>query len=43
MNESADETTIRKLIEDWAAAVRRKDMAAILRDHAADVVMFDIR
>jgi len=42
MNESADETTIRKLIEDWAAAVRRQDMAAILRDHAADVVMFDV-
>jgi ketosteroid isomerase-like protein len=42
MNESADETTIRKLIEDWAAAVRRQDMAAILRDHAADIVMFDV-
>ena len=42
MNESADETMIRKLIEDWAAAVRRKDLAAILRDHAPDVVMFDV-
>jgi ketosteroid isomerase-like protein len=42
MNENADETTIHKLIEDWAAAVRRKDMAAILRNHAADVVMFDV-
>lgn len=42
MSETSDETTIRKLIEDWAAAVRRKDMAAILRDHAADIVMFDV-
>jgi ketosteroid isomerase-like protein len=42
MNESADQTTIRKLIEEWAAAVRRKEMAAILRDHAPDIVMFDV-
>ncbi|HVZ85385.1 MAG TPA: nuclear transport factor 2 family protein [Polyangia bacterium] len=42
MNESTDETTIRSLIEDWAAAVRRKDLAGILRDHSADIVMFDV-
>src|SRR5450432_2477881 len=42
MNESADETAIRKLIEEWAAAVRRKDMEGILRDHAQDIVMFDV-
>ena len=42
MSSSVDETAIRTLIEDWAAAVRRKDMDAILRDHAPDVVMFDV-
>jgi ketosteroid isomerase-like protein len=42
MNESADETTIRTLIENWAAAVRRKDLPAIMRDHAPDLVMFDV-
>jgi uncharacterized protein (TIGR02246 family) len=42
MNGSADETAIRTLIEEWAAAVRRKDLEGILRDHAQDIVMFDV-
>jgi uncharacterized protein (TIGR02246 family) len=42
MNQSGDEAAVRKLIDDWAAAVRRKDMAAILRGHAPDIVMFDV-
>jgi uncharacterized protein (TIGR02246 family) len=33
---------IRALIETWAAAVRRKDMDAILAHHAEDFVMFDV-
>ena len=33
---------IRRMIEDWAAAVRNKDMEAILRHHDADFVMFDL-
>ncbi|HEV2502601.1 MAG TPA: nuclear transport factor 2 family protein [Mesorhizobium sp.] len=37
-----NEAQIRQQIEAWAAAVRRKDMAAILRDHADDFVMFDV-
>jgi len=37
-----DEAAIRKLVESWAAAVRRKDMPAILRNHAADILMFDV-
>ena len=37
-----DATPIRRMIEDWAAAVRRKDMDAILKDHTADFVMFDV-
>lgn len=39
---TADEETIRKLIEDWAAAVRAIDMKAILANHADDMVMFDV-
>ncbi|HEY6477479.1 MAG TPA: SgcJ/EcaC family oxidoreductase [Polyangia bacterium] len=42
MHPTADETAIRTLIENWAAAVRRNDLAAILRDHAPDIVMFDV-
>ncbi len=39
---SSEEATIRKLIEDWAGAVRNKDYAAILRNHSADMLMFDV-
>lgn len=39
---SDDEKAIRELIEHWAGAVRRKDFDGILRDHALDVVMFDV-
>jgi ketosteroid isomerase-like protein len=37
-----DETTIRALIEGWAAAVHRGDLERVLIDHAADIVMFDV-
>jgi uncharacterized protein (TIGR02246 family) len=37
-----DENEIRRLIEDWAAAVRRRDIDAILERHVADFVMFDV-
>lgn len=33
---------IRALIENWAAAVHRGDLAAVLADHADDIVMFDV-
>jgi ketosteroid isomerase-like protein len=38
----AAETQIRALIEAWAAAVRRRDLAAILAHHEQDMVMFDV-
>src|SRR5262245_11526437 len=38
----ANEAAVRRIVEDWAAAVRRKDMAAILRHHSPDIVMFDL-
>jgi uncharacterized protein (TIGR02246 family) len=39
---SSDETAVRTLIETWAAAVRRRDVDAILQHHARDFVMFDV-
>jgi ketosteroid isomerase-like protein len=40
-NESA-ERHIKALLEDWADAVRRHDLPAILAHHARDIVMFDL-
>lgn len=42
MSSADDETAIRTLIEEWAAAVRRKDIQGILRDHDPEIVMFDV-
>lgn len=38
----SDEEQIRSLIESWAAAVRAGDLPAVLADHTADIVMFDV-
>jgi uncharacterized protein (TIGR02246 family) len=35
-------TQIRRLIENWADAVHRGDLAAVLADHSDDIVMFDV-
>ena len=37
-----NEEQIRRLIEDWAAAVRTRDTEKILAYHAADFVLFDV-
>jgi uncharacterized protein (TIGR02246 family) len=37
-----DEQQIRDLIERWAAAAHDGDLPAVLADHAADIVMFDV-
>jgi uncharacterized protein (TIGR02246 family) len=37
-----NEAQVRQLIEDWAKAVREKDLAAILAFHAEDLVMYDV-
>jgi len=36
------EAEVRRIVEDWAAAVRRRDFAAILRNHSPDILMFDV-
>jgi uncharacterized protein (TIGR02246 family) len=41
-NPTQDTTAIRTLIESWTAAVRRKDIEAILRNHSSDIIMFDV-
>jgi uncharacterized protein (TIGR02246 family) len=33
---------IKQIIEGWAAAVRRRDLAEILAHHADDMLMFDV-
>jgi uncharacterized protein (TIGR02246 family) len=43
MNNITDnETQIKQLIEDWAKAVRNKDIDGILAHHSADFVMYDV-
>jgi ketosteroid isomerase-like protein len=37
-----NEAQIRTLIENWAAAVRNKDMDGVLAHHSADIVMYDV-
>jgi len=37
-----DEIAIRELVENWVSAVRRKDVDAILLNHSANVLMFDV-
>ena len=39
---NADEVRIKTLLEDWADAVRRRDLPAILAHHTDDIVMFDL-
>jgi ketosteroid isomerase-like protein len=37
-----DEAEVRQLVEEWAGAVRRRDLAGILRNHSSDILMFDV-
>jgi ketosteroid isomerase-like protein len=39
---NTDEVRIKALLENWADAVRRHDLPAILAHHEADMVMFDL-
>jgi uncharacterized protein (TIGR02246 family) len=40
--DAGEAAAVRAVIESWAAAVRAADYDGILRDHAADLVMFDV-
>lgn len=37
-----DEAQLRALIQEWAEAVRAKDLNAVMRYYAPDVVVFDV-
>lgn len=39
---ASDEAEIRRLIENWATAVRARDLKGILANHSADMLMFDV-
>jgi uncharacterized protein (TIGR02246 family) len=39
---SEDEAAVRGVIESWTAAVRRRDIEEILKNHSPDIVMFDV-
>ncbi|MFY1699925.1 YybH family protein [Solwaraspora sp. WMMA2101] len=39
---ATDEEQIRTLIERWVSAIQLRDLAAVLADHADDIVMFDV-
>ncbi|TLY06804.1 MAG: hypothetical protein E6K85_10215, partial [Thaumarchaeota archaeon] len=41
-NVDSDENQIRSLVEEWARAVREKDIEGILAYHTDDIVMFDV-
>jgi uncharacterized protein (TIGR02246 family) len=41
-NTNNNEVLIRQLVENWAKAVRNKDMDTILAYHADDIIMFDV-
>jgi uncharacterized protein (TIGR02246 family) len=42
MTQNTNETQIRALVENWAKAVRTKDMESVLAHHTFDIVMFDV-
>jgi uncharacterized protein (TIGR02246 family) len=42
MASARDEAEIRQLVENWASAVRRRDVNGILRNHSPDMLMFDV-
>jgi len=41
-NSRTDEAVISELVENWARAVRAKDLDGILANHSTDVLMFDV-
>jgi ketosteroid isomerase-like protein len=38
----SDEAVIRRMLEEWAAAVRDRDIDRVVRDRAENVLLFDV-
>jgi ketosteroid isomerase-like protein len=41
-NPTTDEIAIRDLVENWAGAVRGRNLNGILANHSPDILMFDV-
>lgn len=41
-HQATEEAEIRTIVENWAAAVRRRDLPGVLRHHSPDILMFDV-
>ena len=41
-NGPGEEAAIRNMVEDWASAVRERNLPAVLRHHSPDILMFDV-
>ena len=42
MADTSNENHVRKLVENWAAAVRARDLEGAVAHHTDDIVMFDV-
>ena len=42
MSGTSDEQAVRRLVENWAEAVRARDMPRVLAHHSDDMAMFDV-
>ncbi|HEX3384798.1 MAG TPA: nuclear transport factor 2 family protein [Mucilaginibacter sp.] len=42
METQNNEQQIKALVDNWAKAVRAKDITGILADHSADILLFDV-
>ena len=41
-NPKVEVAYLRKLLESWARAVRRKDIEKVVAHHSKDILMFDV-
>ena len=42
VSEKNEEIAIRRVIEDWASAVRARDINGVIAHHTDDVLMYDV-
>lgn len=42
MSTSAESEHIEALIQNWAKAVRAQDIEGVLKNHATDIVVYDV-
>ena len=42
VSEKSEEIAIRRIIEEWASAVRARDISGVIAHHTDDVLMYDV-